>query len=365
MDQVPVPLFPDQFSEKEKPLIESGQLSARLFRFDSGVCSVRLQNGVGELVMLPFQGQQIWRAEMAGRNLTMKSMFDQPYPTRDFLSTYGAFLLHCGATAMGSPGPSDTHALHGELPNATYPTALVVLAEDDQGIFVGLTGSCGVTLAFNYNYIAQPMVKLYSGSTIFHVSMTITNLKQTPMPLMYLTHINFRPVDDGRLVYSVPCDPAHMHVRASLPDFVEVPSGYREFLEELRIHPEKHLSLKPGLEFDPEVVFYLDYMADKSGWAHALQVHPDGSADVMRHRPTQLDHGVTWICRTPDQDALGFEPATAGVEGYSAEKKKGNVRSLAGGQSFHCDVQVGVLEKAEAQREEKAIEDVVASGSGR
>jgi hypothetical protein len=360
MNPIQINLTSSQFTEKETSLVESGALSASLFRFVSGVCAVRLQNGVGELVLLPFQGQQIWSAKMGGRDLTMRSMFDQPYPTREFLATFGAFMLHCGATAIGSPGPTDKHLLHGELPNAPYQTAQLVLGEEEGRPYIGLTGAYRHTLAFNANYLAQPLLKLYAGETVFNVAMTITNLKQTTMPLMYLAHIDFKPADRGRLVYSAIGDPAHMRVRDSVPDFMEVQPGYREFLHELKLHPEKHQRLDPGLAFDPEVVFYIDYLAGDNGWAHALQIHPDGSADVMRHRPDQLDHGICWICRTPDQDALGLEPATAEVEGFTAESQKGNVRSLPGGQSFHCDIQIGSLDSAKARAEEKAIAALIA-----
>jgi hypothetical protein len=106
------------FGEKEKQFIEYGSLSASTFRFDSGVLGLRLKSDRGELVMLPFQGQQIWSAEFDGRPLTMTSMFPEPRPTQVFLETFGAFLLHCGATAMGGPSAQDSHPLHGELPNA-------------------------------------------------------------------------------------------------------------------------------------------------------------------------------------------------------------------------------------------------------
>ncbi len=111
------------FTEKENVLVESGELSASVFRYDTGVCGLRLKNSRGELVLLPFQGQQIWRCEFEGRNLTMKSMFTQPVSTTDFLATYGAFFVHCGVTAMGVPSPDDSHPLHGELPNAAYQQA--------------------------------------------------------------------------------------------------------------------------------------------------------------------------------------------------------------------------------------------------
>jgi len=349
----------NQFAEQETPLLDRGEFSASVFRYASGVCAVRLKNARGELIGLPFQGQQIWDATLDGRRLTMKSMFDQPYPTRDFLATYGGFLLHCGATAMGAPGPEDHHPLHGELPNAPYQTAQVILDEDERGEYIGLSGTYRHTVAFNTNYLAQPVIKLYAGSSVFVVAMTITNLKQSAMPLMYLAHIKYLPVDHGRLLYSARCDADHMRVRADVPDFMQVAPGYREFVRELSQHPKKHLVLKPGLVFDPEVVFLIDYLADAQGWAHALQIHPGGSADVVRHRPDQLNCGVRWICRTADQQAIGFEPATAGVSGFTAEKQQGRVRTLGAGEAFYCEIEIGTLTAAEAEQEAALIRYVV------
>ncbi|MBE3135728.1 MAG: DUF4432 domain-containing protein, partial [Acidobacteria bacterium] len=40
---------------------------------------------------------------------------------------------------------------------------------------------------------------------------------------------------------------------------------------------------------------------------------------------------------------------------YLAEKAKGNLRSLAGGQSVRFDCEAGLLTPAEAREEEKAI----------
>jgi hypothetical protein len=114
------------FGQKEKILANYAGLSAIAFQYDSGVCGLGLKNELGQLVLLPFQGQQIWSAEFGGRNLTMKSMFAEPRPTREYLETYGGFLLHCGATAMGVPSKEDTHPLHGELPNAPFQRAYLV-----------------------------------------------------------------------------------------------------------------------------------------------------------------------------------------------------------------------------------------------
>lgn len=357
-------LAPSAFSEKERTLVESGTLSASTFLFDSGVHGVRLRNALGELVMLPFQGQQIWSAQFNGRELTMRSMFDAPRPTRDYLQNYGGFLLHCGFTAMGVPGPEDTHPLHGELPNAPYQRAHITLGEDEQGAYIALGGAYQHTVAFSYNYVAEPLVKLYAGESRFHIAMEITNQKLTPMEYMYLAHVNFRPADDARLVYSAISTPEHVRVRTSIPSHVSPGPDYLALLEELQAHPEKHHLLRPDLAFDPEIVFNIDYLADEDGWAHSMQVHPDGSADYIAHQPDQLPVGVRWICRTPDQDALGIVlPATAGPEGYSTEKANGYIRTLAGGATFSCEMQVAVLSSAEVAPQEAAIEQIVAANA--
>lgn len=356
-----VNLYPAFFGERERAILQDGGLTASVWRYDGGSCGLKLANEVGEVVLLPFQGQQIWSANFEGRELTMRSMFSEPRATNNYLYNYGAFLLHCGITATGVPAAGDTHPLHGELPNAPYQRAWLVAGEDEKGRYIGVSGEYEHVMAFNHHYVAQPRLKLRSGATLLEVDLAVTNLKRTEMERMYLAHINFRPVDYGRLVYSAPCTPEHARVRRSIPSHVHVKPGYREFLDELQRHPEKHNLLTPDLVFDPEAVFSLDYLADENGWAHTMQAHPDGRADYVAHRPAELDKGIRWICRTPDQDALGIVlPATAEPEGYTAEKAKGNVKTLGPGETWSCRMVAGALSAEEAKRMEARIAGILA-----
>jgi hypothetical protein len=148
-------------------------------------------------------------------------------------------------------------------------------------------------------------------------------------------------------------------VRTSIPSHIRPQAGYAEFIAELEQHPERHHLLAPGMAFDPEVVFFIDYLADAEGWAHSMQVHPDGSADYVAHRPDQLPKATRWISRTPDQDAMAIvEPGTAEPEGYLAEKAKGNLWILPPGQ-FRCQIVTGMLAAEEARRMEVKIEQIV------
>ncbi len=359
--QTRIDLAADYFGAQERPLVESGPLGASLFRFPSGVAGVKLHNDQGEVVLLPFQGQQIWSVTFGGRNLTMRSMFDQPYPTQEFLHTFGGFLQHCGVTAVGGPGPGDHHPLHGELPNAPYASAYLVLGQDARGEYIGLGGLYRHTVAFSFDYTAEPLVKLYRDSTILSVEMTVTNRKRSPMEIFYLAHVNFRPVDGAQLIYSAPRSAKHIRVRSSIPSHIQPGPGYREFVDDLKADPMRHETLSPDLPFDPEMVFFIDYLADAEGWAHTLQLHPDGGADYIRHRPAQLPKATRWISRTPDQDAIALaEVGTSEPEGYSAEKAKGNAHILGAGEHFYCHYEVGALEAAEAGRVRDEITQIIA-----
>ena len=358
-ETVAVALSREQFTESEKVVARYEGLTASTFLYPRGVAGLRIANGVGHVDLLPFHGQQIWDAVFHGRSLTMKSMFDGPRPTQDYLRNYGAFFLHCGVTAMGNPGPGDTQPLHGELPNATYDTAELLIGRDAEGPFMALSGTYRHTVAFACNYVARPTLKVSEGSSRLAMELSVRNLRHAPMELMYLAHINFRPVDGGRLIDAVPDDAAHMALRTELPAGFVPSAGHARLLEELARDLGSHRVLVPGRMIDPELVVALTYPADGDGWAHSMQLHPDGSADFVSHRPGELPFGVRWISRSADQDALGLVlPATAAADGYTAEKAKGRLVLVPPEGEFRCAFAFGSLEAAEATRLRSGIEVV-------
>jgi hypothetical protein len=353
-------LRPEHFGEAEHELAAFGGLTATTFRYSTGVPALRIANALGHITTLPWQGQQIWDATFHGRALGMRSMFDEPRPTQDYLGTYGGFLIHCGAVGMGAPGPEDRHALHGELPNAPYRDAALLLGRDARGPFMALTGRYQHTVAFNHNYVARPLVRLHAGSSRIEAELVIDNLRHAPMELLYLAHINFRTVDDALLVDSVPPGDQHMRLRPLPGGRFKPTEAYLRMFEAMRAEPGRHRRMARGQVIDPELVLYLDAVADAEGWSHALQLLPDGSADFVAHRPDQLDKVIRWICRNDDQNALGLVlPATAEDHGYTAEKAKGNLRIVPPGGQWRCDLAFGALAPAEAAAMRQAIEATV------
>lgn len=352
-----IELYQSLFTEKEKTLCQFGEFSVTAFRFDSGVHALRLKNSRGEIVLLPFQGMQVWRARFDDRELTMRSMFEQPKSTQVYLETYGAFLIHCGITGLGAPGSADTHPLHGELPNAPMDHAWLIIDNDCSRISVA--AEYQHTVAFSTNYNATITTAMTAGSALLDVEVAVENLKQTSMNLMYLAHANFRPVDNGELIYSTNYSAKSVRVRQSIPAHVAPKPGYKEFLQKLAEDPTVHHVLKPGLGFDPEVVFEIDLDAGEDGFGHALQKHPEKFSDYICYEPDKAPVCMRWICRTPDQDGLGIAfPSTSGVEGYTVEKGKGRVVELAGGDTWHIAIRMGHLTETETNAVVRSIEKI-------
>jgi hypothetical protein len=207
--------------------------------------------------------------------------------------------------------------------DALYHQAALVAGTDADSPFMALTGIYRHTVAFKHNYTAEPTVKLHANSSRVQVELTVRNLKHTPMELMYLAHINFRPVDGAVLTDTASRSSDRIRIRPAAPDASE---AQRKLVDAMRADPDLHRKQVPGRMTDPELVLFMDCLADESGWAHSMQVHQDGAADFVSHRPDELPVGVRWIARTPDQDAMGLMlPATA--EGRRLHGREGQGQS--------------------------------------
>ena len=352
-----VNLYRSAFTDRERVICEAGGLRAVSFLFSSGVAGLRLENSRGHIVVLPWQGQQVWDAVFDGRRLTMRTVFPEPVPTVNLLDSYGAFLYHCGALRMGSPGPQDIHPLHGELPTAPYQEAWLVFGEDEGGAWMGVSGAYGYAKAFGDKYRAVPVVKLHEKGTVLDVSMTVTNLAHFPMDLMYMCHINFLPAENGEIIQAAGWDTRDMTVRSSIPAHVKPTPQFLAFLESLSKNPSVTPVLRPEDEYNPEIVFYIrNLKRDAHGMTHMLQKHPDGSADYVGWDPKVLDHAVRWILVHADQKVLGMAlPSTCDPEGYTAEKQKGTVRTIPAMGKVTFAVRTGYLDAAGTREMESAI----------
>ena len=57
------------FTDREMLFADAGELKAYIFRYESGICAVKIENSKGYITVLPFDGQMVWDAVFCGRSL--------------------------------------------------------------------------------------------------------------------------------------------------------------------------------------------------------------------------------------------------------------------------------------------------------
>lgn len=309
------------FSDREHVLVENGNMKATAFRYSTGVEALKVENSKGYFIILPFKGQQIWHLNFLGQDFHMKTMMEEPQQTKEFLNTYGAFLLHCGINAFGVPRAGDTHPQHGEAPSADYQTAYLDCGED----YMAVGGRLDYDRTFIRNYSFSPECRLYENDTVLKLHMTLENRRNKPMDYMYLCHINFRPIDGAEIL--------------STSDY-----------EETNKVGEGDQSI-----YDPEICISLDYKSDENNRAYALQYTNEGACYV-NYPADVLPVGVRWISRTGNEDSMGMVlPATAEPNGYTYAKEHGQLKILGANETLEFTIETGWLEPEQADAVKEKI----------
>ena len=337
------------FGEKERRAVAFGGLQAHVFAYDAGVEAVRLSHAGGHVVVLPFMGQMVWSADFDGVELAMQSLFREPRPAKTIVETYGCLAYHAGVLRMGVPGPTDDHALHGEAPCAQMDKAGVSCGVDERGAFIAVTGEREYAMGFGSHYLSRPMVILREGETAIEIVMEVENLSAAPMDLMYMCHVNFAFAEGARIFQSVPFTPEHVFARTAIPPFVKATDDYRALIAELAVNPGRMEVLDEPDRYDPEQVFYIvGQKPGADGRVHYLMQRREGDAFAISWDSRSMDKTIRWILANSGQRVAAFAmPGTCEPEGYTAEKRKGNVRTLAGGARVRFATHVGYVAKSE------------------
>ena len=341
-----VNLKKEMFSEKEFVLVENNGMKATAFRYSTGVEAVKIENSKGFFIVLPFQGQQIWKAEFLGKDIVMKTDMKEPVENVHFLETYGGFMLHCGITGLGAPKETDTHPQHGELPNAPYQTAYIECTDD----YMAIGGERSYEKSFVKSYSFRPECRLYKDDTVIKIHVTLENRRPEALEYMYLCHINFNPIDGAELIYT-----------ANYNNNIVCRGGesekLAEYMDKLEANPEIHHKVgAEGQYYIPEICQLIDYYGDENGIAHTIQ-YTDNGAYYVGHPVDSLPFAVRWISRNGKEDSMGMVlPATAEHLGYTNAKNKGQVKELAPKASLSFCIEAGYLEKDRADDMKNKIE---------
>ena len=110
--------------------------------------------------------------------------------------------------------------------------------------------------------------------------------------------------------------------------------------------------------YDPEQVFYIKGLRKgPDGLVHFMMIRAEGDAFEIAWDLEVMPHTIRWVLANSDQRVAAFAmPATCEPEGFLAERRKGNVRSLAGGASASFATRIDYVDAKHAAAAAKTIE---------
>lgn len=332
-----IPLHKSLFTDRASLIIKNNQFTVSAFRYASGVEGLRVENSQGYLTILPFLGQMIWDAEFCGHNLKMDNMFSEPKPVKTVVETYGCFAFHSGLISNGCPSPEDNHPLHGEMPCAAMDRAWLSLSHDS----VRVCGDYEYVMGFGHHYLAEPSVTLNANSALFEINMSVTNLASVAMPLQYMCHMNYAYVDNAQLSQNIP--ESAMTLRESIPGHVNPTPQWLEFNQALKSGAVTLNQLDQPNMCDPEIVFFMDNLAQYTSQPEFRMTSKEGVSFVTRFHSSELNFATRWILYNGDQKVGAFVlPATYRPEGFLAAKNNQTLIWLGAGEKRQFTVTTGV-----------------------
>ena len=343
----------EKFLTQKELLVEGHSLVVNTFKYESKVEAIEVTNGILSFEVLPYDGQQIWNLAYKGKGLSMiNKPVKMPLKTHVFGDCYSPFLMHCGFSAMGVPQSDDDHVQHGEITMIDYNSAYVICDKDDSGYFVAVGGNVEVKIE-DKHYEFNPEVRLYEGASTIKVNVNLKNLLNIPLEYMYLCHLNFRPFDGAKLIYSAD----YQKVK---PYYLNTCDKRDEYYKILDKDPSLHNQVGNAFEcYDPEMCLNVKYKGDSENKAYSLQYEEGVGACYICHPVNYLPEGIRWISRTENTQAMGLVlPATAEHLGRARARRNGQIKVLAPFASLSFTVEAGYLNNEDALKVIKKIEEI-------
>ena len=336
------------FGEREFVLAEGKDMKATAFKYSTGVCALKVENKNGYFIILPFQGQQLWRASFLGKDLCMRTTKDEPKADVPFLMTYGGFLYHCGITSIGAP--DESHLQHGEIPNIAYDSAYLEVGED----YMAVGGSVDYNISYVKRYIFSPKCTLTSDGTVMKIDVELKNMREDPLEYAYLCHINFAPIYGAKLFYNADCKTVHRIV----PDDMAEDKKAKLIAHMDNIEKDIHnadIVGKEGQFYQPEICCTMVYRGDRG---YTLQYEEGVGACYVEHTTKELPMAIRWISRSNSEDSMGMVlPSTAEHRGYQYIKENGQLKYLEPYGTLNFTMNVGWIDDAKAREVIKKIEE--------
>jgi hypothetical protein len=311
---------------------------------ERGVRVLEVRTGRLSFDILVDRSFDVWRCDLGGMPVSWLSPSGAPGPWYGeqatdwgWLRTFqGGLFATCGLDHTGGPGeddadrvfaieaPTEHFGLHGRV--GVVPARLVGYGErweGDRCIFWA-EGEVRQTSFYGERLVLKRRIEADLGGSAIRVHDEVENIAFAPATHMQLYHVNvgWPIVDEGSELLIAATGVRDIHD--------EDPGGYRKLPAPL-----------PGVT---ERVFEHEVAAGPDGIVTVAVINRHlGIGFAERFRRAQLPRQNTWWMMAEGFYALGLEPATNRDSGRWEARRRGELLSLAPGESRDYDLEFEVL----------------------
>ena len=260
----------------------------------------------------------------------------------------------------------EDYPLHGELPFANYQDTYTGIGRDQKGKFLVVGGTYDYRNSQEYHYSYSPQLRLYENSSVAEMHIDIYNHRQSSLDYMFMCHINWLAVEKSRIVYSAIKDRKHI---VADPPVLEGTSVRAKRMQEYAKKIIEDPTIADVLDSetqcnDPEMCINIKYESDEDGWAHAMQVMPEGDSCYVRFKTEKLPYALRWICRTGDEDGIGIALPTTGTNRSTKYQKEHHLFNTIGPKEHEeLRFDFGYLNMHQTKEVKEHIDDILANSS--
>ncbi len=294
--------------------------------------------------LLPDRGLDIWAASYKGIPLTWISQ-GSPFPSDFGLSWLrqfnGGLLTTCGLTHVGPPESDESTGeyrdLHGRYSRLrAHEISLERHWYGSEDYSVWLTGIVSESSMFGEQLVLRRSVGLELGRPTITLWDTVTNVGDTPTPLMVLYHFNlgFPLIKAGTLLHT-----PNLAVYA------------RD--EPARLGLSRWWEYREAEARSQEQVYFHHLKAKSNGFTR-IMIGDDQCAIVLDWDTTALPYFTQWKNARQAMYVSGIEPGNCIPEGRNSAQRSHRLMILEPGQEMRFAVSLTVAEGIEQMRECKA-----------
>jgi hypothetical protein len=309
---------------------------------ESGVSVAELRTGSGlGFTVLPGRGMDIGFAEYRGMPLCWRSStgevaaaFYDPAGEGWLRGFSGGLMATCGFTTAGWPSTDEGEVLPLHGPASYLPARGVQVDGDWQGdeYVMWAVGRTRQTVVYGENIRLTRRVWARLGESRLFVDDVVENLGHARVPHMIAYHINvgFPILDAGSQLVS-----SERTIQPMTEEFARAVDTYAEY--------------GPPDASWQTVVLVHQPVADADGWANTALVNRRlGLGVYIKQRPDQLPWLWQWKQLARGTYVAGLEPANCFGRGRADDRARGTLQFLEPGQQQRYNLEIGVLDGAEA-----------------